>query len=175
MIVCSEKSRDWWWTLLRSSISSSGPCAIKLSQWAATRPDLFPIEMVNALSKLQNKAYAHTKRTAKHTVNALKKAFGSNYKDFIDIDVYNPKSVLGSGCVASVYKGKVTNNSHINNNHDNKTNKTIPVAVKVIHPNIQKQIESDLRIMNAIAVAIGYIPGCDMQWLWPCELKILSY
>ena len=174
LIVCSEDTRHWWWALLRSSISSSGPCAIKLCQWAATRPDLFPLEMVNALSKLQNKAYTHTRRSAKHTIDVLKNAFGSNFQDFIDIDVYNPESVLGSGCVASVYRGKVNDksrNQHLDSSSD-KTNKTIPVAVKVIHPNIQKQIESDLRIMNAVAVGIGYIPGCDM---WSLEESVQEF
>jgi len=33
--------REWWWQLFLSTIESSGPCFIKLAQWASTRAVVF--------------------------------------------------------------------------------------------------------------------------------------
>jgi aarF domain-containing kinase len=52
--------------------------------------------------------------------------------------------VIGSGCVAQVFKGKVNNKS---------------VAIKVIHPSIKEEIEADIRIMKFVTWIIDIIPG----------------
>lgn len=52
--------------------------------------------------------------------------------------------VLGSGCVAQVFKGKVNDKS---------------VAIKIIHPGIKEEIEADIRIMKFVTWLVDMIPG----------------
>ena len=34
--------RKWWWRHVLYAIEGCGPTAVKLAQWSATRPDVFP-------------------------------------------------------------------------------------------------------------------------------------
>ena len=34
--------RKWWWRHVLFAIEGCGPTAVKLAQWSATRPDVFP-------------------------------------------------------------------------------------------------------------------------------------
>ena len=43
-----------------STLGSFGACSTKLGQWAATRPDLFPEEICDALSRLHTRAPMHS-------------------------------------------------------------------------------------------------------------------
>lgn len=53
-IILSNNIENITWNYLLYSISQLGPCFIKLAQWASTRPDLFPIKLVNRLTILQD-------------------------------------------------------------------------------------------------------------------------
>ena len=90
--------RKIWWDLLRFTIRVSGPCNTKLCQWIATRPDLFPLEMVQELSLLQTKAYKHS---WEESAAALQDGLGSEWRNMLDLSPSESPVVLGSGCIAS--------------------------------------------------------------------------
>jgi aarF domain-containing kinase len=102
LILGNASVRKTWWAYLRYAVRSSGPCCTKLCQWAATRPDLFPEEVVRELSLLQADAYQHSQQ---ETESALTAAFGKNWKSMLELN-FDDK-VLGNGCIASVYEGRV--------------------------------------------------------------------
>lgn len=129
-----------WAILLRSCITSCGPCSIKLAQWIATRPDLFPLTVCNALEGLQAKARGLTSSEIK---TSLCTAFGDNWTNIISLDP-NHLLVLGSGCVAQVVLGEY---------------KGRKVAVKILHPRIRQDILIDLEILHLLTSLIELIPG----------------
>eukprot|EP00775_Hariotina_reticulata_P012052 gene12052-12194_t len=57
--------REMWLVLLRLSLEVSGPAFIKWGQWAATRHDLFPHDVCDALEQLHTNAPAHGFRWVK--------------------------------------------------------------------------------------------------------------
>ena len=57
--AASRRARDLAWSLLLSSIRASGPAFIKWGQWSATREDMFPPELCEALSSLHDAAPRH--------------------------------------------------------------------------------------------------------------------
>ena len=48
-----------WYKLLRWAIENSGAAFIKWGQWSSTRPDMFPVELCDKLTKLQSGAPVH--------------------------------------------------------------------------------------------------------------------
>ena len=138
---------DWkdlrvaWWNLLRILIRISGPCNTKLCQWIATRPDLFPLEMVHELSLLQSKAYNHS---WKESEKALEEGLGSEWQSALDLS--SNSRILGSGCIASVYLGELKD-------------KKQKVAVKIIHPGVEEIIDADIMIMKTVSSLLELLPG----------------
>jgi aarF domain-containing kinase len=135
-----------------------GPAFVKLTQWAATRRDLFSSKICDQLSTIQtSNPVVHSWA---HTDHVLREAFGSNYSDYLRIQHPTKASILGSGCVAQVYRGEllIPTDDHGGGN-DDETNTTIgggniravPVAIKVLHPHISEKIDRDLTFMKRIA------------------------
>ena len=129
-----------WSQLLKSCIERCGPCSIKFAQWVATRPDLFPLYVCETLEGLQ--AESRT-QSSHHIVESLRAAFGDTYSESILLDSERPQ-VLGCGCVAEVvlasYNGK-------------------PVAVKVIHPDVKRDILTDIDLLRLCSGFIELFPG----------------
>ena len=73
-----------------------GAAALKLAQWASTRPDLFSAKFCETFSKLQRHVEAHS---FSYTKYKLKKYFGKHWRKAIK---YLEQKPLGSGCVAQV-------------------------------------------------------------------------
>ena len=119
-----------WWNLLRYCIGCTGPCLIKLCQWIATRPDIFPIQVCHEFECLQNSAILHSWRD---TERLLIDAFGVNYPDYLTI---HSSDTIGCGSVAQVYRARLHGQ---------------PVAVKVLHPGITTQIKADVDILHYLA------------------------
>lgn len=141
--------RTIWWDLLRFTIRVSGPCNTKLCQWIATRPDLFPLEMVQELSLLQTKAYKHS---WEESARALEDGLGSGWHNMLELSSESP--VLGSGCIASVYLGLLKDSKQ-------------QVAVKIIHPGVEEIITADIMIMKTVSTLLECLPG--MSTLSICE------
>lgn len=171
----------WWYGFLVWSMEFAGPAFIKLGQWAASRSDIFPNEMCDIMSKLHSHAPAHSMRATRKTVEA---AFGG--RNFEDIFEEFDETPLGVGAIAQVYKAKlkpdlaapqdvditrknadVASNMRRNVESVLKSSpKRVPssyVAIKVLHPNVERTVRRDLRIMGFFASVLNIIP--TIEWL----------
>jgi len=181
----------WWYGLLVRSMERAGAAFIKLGQWAASRSDIFPHEMCALMSSLHSNAPAHPLAVTKKTVE---KAFdGRRFEDIFEEFDEKP---LGVGAIAQVYKAKLKPDLAVPGDVDvprpstfyekarkniDATLKSSPqrvpstyVAVKVLHPKIERVVRRDLKIMAFFAALINAIP--TMEWLsFPDEVKTFSY
>jgi aarF domain-containing kinase len=172
----------WWYGFLVDAMELAGPAFIKLGQWAASRSDVFPDEMCDVMSKLHSDSHAHSMHATRKTVEA---AFDGRAFDDI-FDEFN-ETPLGVGAIAQVYKAKLKPDlaapADVDINSPNarplKENvrrnvetvlksspKRVPssyVAVKVLHPNVERTVRRDLRIMGFFASVLNAIP--TIEWL----------
>ena len=122
LFVKKNKNTD-----LSKTLRKLGPTWIKLGQFLSTRPDIIGKDLSDKLKKLQDKVEPFTITKAKEI---LQKEFKEDYKDiFIEI---MPSEAAAS--IAQVHKGKVKLN-----------NEKYDVAVKILRPNIEREIKRDLR------------------------------
>ncbi|KAI0515108.1 putative ubiquinone biosynthesis protein [Xylaria bambusicola] len=171
----------WWYNFLVWAMEAAGPAFIKLGQWAASRTDIFPIEMCNVMSKLHSNAPAHSLHATKRIVQS---AFDG--RPFSDIFEEFQEQPLGVGAIAQVYKAKLKPDLAVPGDIDvldapaniranvrrnvNTVLKSSPhrvpstyVAVKVLHPGVERTVARDLRIMRFFALALNLIP--TIEWL----------
>ncbi|KAI1823526.1 ABC1 family protein [Xylaria intraflava] len=171
----------WWYNFLVWSMEAAGPAFIKLGQWAASRTDIFPNQMCNIMSKLHSNARAHSLHTTKQIVQA---AFDG--RSFDDIFEEFQEQPLGVGAIAQVYKAKLKGDLAVPGDIDvqdpsanirqnvrqnvhtvlKSTPHRVPssyVAVKVLHPGVERTVRRDLRIMGVFAAALNLIP--TIEWL----------
>jgi len=105
-----KSQRDRWYRFLLWTIGKSGASLIKLGQWIATRPDLFPRELCNRLSELHSHAPAHSfAATRKLVEHAYGRPLEAVFEQFQHVPI-------AAGAIAQVHKAVVDG---------------IPVAVKV--------------------------------------------
>ncbi|KAL8314925.1 hypothetical protein RB593_008492 [Gaeumannomyces tritici] len=174
----------WWYGVLVKSMELAGPAFIKLGQWAASRSDIFPNEMCDTMSRLHSNAPAHSLHATRRIVEA---AFNGMPFDSI-FDEFD-ETPLGVGAIAQVYHAKLKPGLASPADVDvdggggygrrrginvrkkvetvlKSTPKRVPssyVAVKVLHPRVERTVRRDLRIMGFFAAAINAIP--TMHWL----------
>lgn len=169
-----------------SKVISANSVLSQLGQWAASRSDIFPIEMCEIMSKLHSNAPAHSMRATRRIVEA---AFGA--RDFDEIFDEFDETPLGVGAIAQVYKAKLKPDLAVPGDVDLKeerskgllrqnvtkvtknvgtvlksTPKRVPssyVAVKVLHPGVERTVRRDLRIMGFFASILNSIP--TIEWL----------
>lgn len=179
----------WWYGFLVWSMERGGAAFIKLGQWAATRTDIFPKALCNRMSALHSEAPAHSLKITKKTIE---RAFGKKFDDIFDEFREEP---LGVGAIAQVYKAKLkpdfatTDDAALEEPQTlgERARKTVDpilksspqrvpsnyVAIKVLHPGIEKNVRRDLRIMAFFADLINAIP--TMEWLsFPDEVQQFS-
>ncbi|EGP89948.1 unnamed protein product [Zymoseptoria tritici ST99CH_1A5] len=169
----------WWYGFLVSSMERAGAAFIKLGQWAASRTDIFPTEMCMIMSSLHSNAPAHSLKVTKKTIE---RAFGMPFEEIFDEFHEQP---LGVGAIAQVYKAKLkpdlaaaeddaedvpqTMRARALRTVDpllKSTPHRVPstyVAIKVLHPKIERIVRRDLKIMSFFASVINAIP--TMEWL----------
>lgn len=172
----------WWYGFLVQSMEWAGPAFIKLGQWAASRTDIFPTAMCDTMSKLHSNAPAHSMHVTRKTVEA---AFnGRKFEDIFDEFYETP---LGVGAIAQVYKAKLKpdlaapqdleadsrgprllsqNVKHQMRTVLKSSPKQVPsnyVAVKVLHPKVERIVRRDLKIMGFFASMLNAIP--TIEWL----------
>ena len=122
LFVKKNKNTD-----LSKTLKKLGPTWIKLGQFLSTRPDIIGKDLSDKLKKLQDKVEPFTITKANEI---LQKEFKEDYEDiFIEI---MPSEAAAS--IAQVHKGKVKLNNEI-----------YDVAVKILRPNIEREIKRDLR------------------------------
>jgi aarF domain-containing kinase len=79
----------------------------------------------------------------------LTEAFGPNWKDIIEVE----GQPLGAGCVAQVFKGTLK---------DTKAKSTQKVAIKLIHPHVEKMIQTDMELLGYFANFIDRFPSLEI-------------
>ncbi|CAJ2505727.1 Uu.00g131210.m01.CDS01 [Anthostomella pinea] len=170
-----------WYNFLVWGMEKAGPAFIKLGQWAASRTDIFPDQMCDIMSKLHSNAPAHSLHATKRIIEA---AFdGRKFEDIFDEFQETP---LGVGAIAQVYKAKLQPHlavpgdvdvsetssnmrQNVRRNVDTvlkSSPKRVPssyVAIKVLHPRVERTVRRDLRIMGFFASALNMIP--TIEWL----------
>lgn len=169
----------WWYGLLVAAMERAGAAFIKLGQWAASRTDIFPNELCAIMGALHSHAPAHSLEVTKRTIE---RAFGRKFENIFEEFEETP---LGVGAIAQVYKAKLkpdlaaldddgikqpkTWSERAHNTVDpllKSTPARYPssyVAIKVLHPKIERIVRRDLRIMGFFADMINIIP--TMEWL----------
>ncbi|EFN88692.1 Uncharacterized aarF domain-containing protein kinase 2 [Harpegnathos saltator] len=175
-------------TILRKGIEFLGPIFVKFGQWISIRRDIFPRDICDCLSQLQQNVTPHSWL---YTKRLLKATYGSSWRDlFVKFDDEGP---IGSGCCAQVYKAWIDLNeitgvavaardSRVSRFVENETpdendkndvaapagpraaRKLQAVAVKVLHPGIKGQLKRDIAIMHGLCKCATYfIP--ELHWL----------
>ena len=89
----------WYYRMCLYCVEWSGAACIKFTQWAGSRPDMFGREFCAVFSQLQDDTTPHA---WKYTERALREAYGDDWHKKIHLG-----EILGSGCIAQVYKGVV--------------------------------------------------------------------
>ncbi|KPI44174.1 ABC1 family protein mitochondrial [Cyphellophora attinorum] len=184
-----KKDRDnersgtlWWYSFLVSAMERAGPAFIKLGQWAASRSDIFPAQMCKVMSELHSNAPAHS---LQHSIRTISAAFGG--LPFEEIFEEFQEKPLGVGAIAQVYKARLKPNialpddsdldagsserllSRVRRNVDALAKSSparVPssyVAIKVLHPKVERTVRRDLKIMGVFAAIINAIP--TLEWL----------
>ena len=125
----------WWGGLFKRSLMIAGPIFIKLGQWMSTRRDIYDELLIETLSTLTTESKTHSFALAIKQISALINVNEFKYIDPVPIG----KSIiqihsLGSGAIAQVHKGVLKNND--------------VVAIKVLHPGIHDQLDTDCNLLK---------------------------
>jgi aarF domain-containing kinase len=147
----AERFFNKWLDLAMRTAERGGPVIVKLCQWASSRPDIFGTDFCDTFKRLQDDTKPHS---WEYTERFLEEAYGGDWMDHLKVD---KNTILGSGCMAQVYKAVITNDDGSEQ----------PVAVKVMHPNVRKTIAKDLRILRYLARTAENLPfgyGDKLKW-----------
>jgi aarF domain-containing kinase len=113
------------------------------------RPDLFDSRICRELSKLQSGARVHS---WEQTRGILQSILGEHWEETLQL---KSDDLVGSGCVAQVYRGKVLVRSQGSGTGKDASTSGMEreVAVKVLHPRVRESMHLDLNLMRSIAHA----------------------
>ncbi|PHH66540.1 hypothetical protein CDD81_7015 [Ophiocordyceps australis] len=183
----------WWFGLVVGAMERAGPAFIKLGQWAASRSDIFPADMCDMMSRLHSNAPAHSLEATRATIQAAfgGRCFDDIFQEFVpeplgvgaiaqvyraklkpdlaapaDCDIHLAKS---SWSASSSPSSTATISQNVRRNVDSvlkSSPRRVPssyVAVKVLHPHVERTVRRDLKIMAFFAAIINAIP--TMEWL----------
>ncbi|MET3683909.1 ubiquinone biosynthesis protein [Alkalibacillus flavidus] len=116
---------------LRSFLEELGPTFIKVGQVASMRPDLFPDDIIEELSSLQDELDPFSYEDVQAIV---RQDFGADVEElFASFD----REPLGAASIGQVHKAQLKTGEH--------------VAVKVRRPGVYEQIHTDLEILEELA------------------------
>lgn len=158
--------------LCLTCVEWSGAAVIKLMQWAGSRPDMFGHDFCSVFSRLQDDTTPHG---WKHTERAMRLAYGQDWHSHIQLH-----EIIGSGCIGQVYRGHIlgvppppppdanNNAKMVATGVQQQQQQPAPqqVAVKVLHPNVEQDIDADLDLMRLAVRVIQWFPGTKgLKWL----------
>ena len=97
----------------------------------------------------------------------MKQAYGDDWQRYLHLD---PHDILGSGCIGQVYRGRVLMppSQRQQQHNDEHPYQQQEVAVKVLHPNVENDIEADLDLMRLAVRAVQCLPfdaAKSLKWL----------
>ena len=119
----------------RKALEDLGPIFVKTGQILSTRKDLFDLETLKELEKLQDKvAPFDTSLAIKIIEKELDASLEQTFTSF-------NKTPLASASVAQIYEAKLVRGNE----------KSKDVVLKVIRPNIEKTIKKDVELMKWLA------------------------
>ena len=136
-------SEDVWWKLVLLCFQLAGPTFVKFGQWVSTRRDVFSSKFCDTLSILHSSVWIHPWEA---TEAALTNMLGEEWENTV---VNISREPIGSGCVAQVHRGHFFIESE---------QRVVPVAIKVLHPNIHCDIETDLTVLARLAWLVELVP-----------------
>ncbi|KAJ7070852.1 protein kinase [Mycena amicta] len=177
LLIGKPENHIWWFDNLVSKMETAGPAFIKLAQWAGSRVDLFPSLLCDRLGRLHSKGKPHS---MEHTRKQIERAFQRRFEDVFEAFEEDP---IGTGAIAQVYRATLKQDlippAFLGPRRQRRgptgtlapvilqdpppSVPTASVAIKVLHPRVNKTISRDLSIMSFFAHLITLFPG--MQWL----------
>ncbi|GJM06007.1 MAG: putative protein kinase UbiB [marine bacterium B5-7] len=116
---------------VRGALEALGPIFIKLGQTLSTRPDLIPVEIAQALEKLQDDVEPITWEEAKRMVQTQLP------RNLLDEFAQVEETALASASIAQVHAATLKNGDE--------------VIIKVLRPGITKRIKKDVTLMHSVA------------------------
>lgn len=135
-----------------------GPACVKFTQWASSRRDLFDPAVCSRLASIQSHVAPHSEA---ETDRALAAAFGEAWATEV-LALAEGRAVLGSGCIAQVYRGRLLNVTGDGTGNGNASSRD--VAVKVVHPHVRRQVEADLALFASLAAALEWLVPTAKFW-----------
>ncbi|WP_281951657.1 ABC1 kinase family protein [Nitrosophilus kaiyonis] len=118
---------------IRKTIEELGPTFIKMAQILSTRPDLIPLDLANEFSKLQD-------RVKPLPFEKIRPVFIEEFGKSVEDIFAGNLELLASASLGQVYKGILKSGE--------------VVAIKVLKPDIEETIFSDIAIMKKIALLL---------------------
>ncbi|MBN3859026.1 ubiquinone biosynthesis regulatory protein kinase UbiB [Neisseriaceae bacterium PsAf] len=127
---------------LRMALEELGPIFVKFGQLLSTRPDVFPSEYIDELSKLQDKVPPFDSEIARQQIEKdFKRPIDEIYYEF-------DMQPVASASIAQVHQAYLK---------DQNGEKGQKVAVKVIRPNIDKLIQKDVNLLSKVCAFLELI------------------
>lgn len=147
-----------------NALQKLGPTYVKFGQALASRPDIIPKTLANALCTLQDNMQPFDTNVAKNIIKNELMLMGSNNQfeksddNLIIYDENDIKSLIDSlsdepvaaASVGQVYKGYLPNYGF--------------VAVKVQRPDVKELVEKDFSLLRAFATFVESIPSIDLNF-----------
>ncbi|MGH8548924.1 MAG: ubiquinone biosynthesis regulatory protein kinase UbiB [Methylococcales bacterium] len=116
---------------IRRTLEDLGPIFVKFGQALSTRRDLFPQDIADELAKLQDRVPPFSGSDARKIVEKeLGKPIGECFAEF-------DETSLASASIAQVHAARLPGGED--------------VIVKVVRPNVEKQIQEDIRLLYELA------------------------
>jgi len=134
LVTKNASLREWWLELLVSTIETAGCTFQKFGQWLSMRPDMFPQDVIEALSKLRSEAPSHS---MEHTRKEIVSSFGKELEEIFESFEEEP---VASGTMAQVHQARLRPEFALEGGIQD-------VAVKVRHPNVIWETFADLDLV----------------------------
>lgn len=140
IVLCFPDSRGWresWLERMVQCMQQSGAAFQKFGQWLSMRPDMFPPDVIQALSKLRSDAPSHSGEMSRQV---LKAQFGCEIEELFEEFDNRP---VASGSVGQVHRARLLAERAL----DGPGGRYRDVAVKVRHPGVADSAFMDLDIL----------------------------
>lgn len=126
---------------IRLALESLGPVFVKFGQTVSTRRDLLPPDIADELVKLQDQVPPFSGAAAKATVAA---AYGQPLEE---VFAYFEAEPLAAASIAQVHVARLLPVPG--------ESQGMEVIVKVLRPDVRKQIDRDLKLMHLLAAQVA--------------------
>lgn len=128
-----QSAEEWFYTSLHRAILSSRSAAlVKWAQWAAVRPDIFPMKLCDLLNDLHARAPTHDLACSAQDLQDLGLALDGVQR-----------LPFASGSIAQVHEAL----------HEERR-----VAVKLRHPKVRETLLTDFELMRRAATVVDRVP-----------------